>query len=125
MDAARLSQDGHALILQDEAGGRHGVAATTDPSTAAREIRLTGKPVLPTLVFRCGATARVIPLTATEPTAPGPVARYRVAEKMNVQQAPANSEDEFKRRIVQQYRVNERGAYVVVQPRAAVQNTVA
>jgi hypothetical protein len=38
-------------------------------------------------------------------------------------QAPSNNQDEFHRRIVQQYRVNERGAYVVVQPRAAVKCT--
>jgi hypothetical protein len=50
-------------------------------------------------------------------------AKYMVAEKMNVVQAPTNNQDEFHRRIVQQYRVNERGAYVVVQPRAAVKCT--
>lgn len=50
-------------------------------------------------------------------------AKYMVAEKMNVVQAPSNSHEEFHRRIVQQYRVNERGAYVVVQPRAAVKCT--
>lgn len=82
VDAARLSQDGHVLILQDEAGAQHGVAATRDPSTAAREIRLTGKSVLPTLVLRCGTTERVIPLTATDTTAAGPVARYRVSEDL-------------------------------------------
>jgi hypothetical protein len=46
--------------------------------------------------------------------------RYRVAEPMNVAQAGANSEDEFKRRIVQQFRVNERGAYYTVNPRYMV-----
>jgi hypothetical protein len=50
-------------------------------------------------------------------------AKYMVAEKMNVAQAPSSNHDEFHRRIVQQYRVNERGAYVVVQPRAAVKCT--
>lgn len=49
--------------------------------------------------------------------------RYRVAEPMNVQQAPSNSDDEFKRRIVQQFRVNERGAYYTRNPRFVVQNT--
>jgi hypothetical protein len=53
------------------------------------------------------------------------VAKYMQAEKMNVMQAPTNSHEEFHRRIVQQFRVNERGAYVVVQPRAAVKSTVA
>lgn len=50
-------------------------------------------------------------------------AKYMVAEKMNVQQAPSGLPEEFHRRIVQQYRVNERGEYVVVQPRAAVKAT--
>lgn len=47
-------------------------------------------------------------------------AKYMQAEKMQVMQAPTNSHEEFHRRIVQQYRVNERGAYIVVQPRAMV-----
>lgn len=47
-------------------------------------------------------------------------AKYMQAERMAVMQAPTNSEQEFNRRIVQQFRVNERGAYVVVQPRAMV-----
>ena len=51
------------------------------------------------------------------------LARYRVAEKMNVQQAPPNNDAEFRRRVVQQYRVNEHGAFYVRQPRAMVQNT--
>lgn len=50
-------------------------------------------------------------------------AKYMVAEKMNVQQAPSNNHDEFHRRVVAQYRVNERGEYVVVQPRAKVKST--
>lgn len=50
-------------------------------------------------------------------------ARYRVAEKMSVVPAPSGNMDEFTRRIVQQYRVNERGAYYVREPRAAVKST--
>lgn len=50
-------------------------------------------------------------------------AKYMVAEAMNVTQAPSNSHDEFHRRIVAQYRVNERGAYTVVQPRASTKST--
>jgi len=52
-------------------------------------------------------------------------AKYMLAERMNVVQAPSNNHDEFHRRIVQQYRVNERGQYVVVEPRASVKATVA
>ncbi len=52
-------------------------------------------------------------------------AKCMMAEKMNVLPAPPNNQDEFHRRIVQQYRVNERFAYVVVQPRAMVKSTVA
>ncbi len=52
-------------------------------------------------------------------------AKYMLAERMNVVQAPSSSHDEFHRRIVQQYRVNERGQYVVVEPRASVKATVA
>lgn len=55
----------------------------------------------------------------------GKYAKYMLAERMNVVQAPSNSHDEFHRRIVQQYRVNERGQYVVVEPRASVKSTVA
>ena len=50
-------------------------------------------------------------------------ARYRVAEPLAVVQAPSNNQDEFHRRIVQQYRVNERGAYYVREPRAMLKNT--
>ena len=50
-------------------------------------------------------------------------AKYMVAEPMTTVQAPSNNKDEFERRIVQQYRVNERGAFVVVQPRAIVKST--
>jgi hypothetical protein len=53
----------------------------------------------------------------------GEYARYRVAEKMSVQQAPANNDDEFTRRIVAKFRVNERGAYYVRQPRAMNKNS--
>src|SRR5262245_4806925 len=52
-------------------------------------------------------------------------ARYMVAEPQAVVQAPTNDIDEFERRIVAKYRVNERGAYVVFQPRAMVKCTVA
>ncbi len=50
-------------------------------------------------------------------------AKYMVVEKMQVQQAPAGNQDEFQRRIVNQFRVNERGAYVVVQPRVMAKAT--
>jgi hypothetical protein len=46
--------------------------------------------------------------------------RYRVAEKANVVTAPAGNEADFHRRIVQQYRVNEHGAYYTVNPRYMV-----
>lgn len=46
--------------------------------------------------------------------------RYRVAEKMNVQTAPSGNEADFNRRIVQQYRVNEIGAYYTRNPRHMV-----
>jgi hypothetical protein len=46
-----------------------------------------------------------------------------VAEKLNVVQAPANNQDEFKRRVVAQYRANERSQPVTVQPRAMEKNT--
>lgn len=50
-------------------------------------------------------------------------ATYMVAEAPNVQMAPPNSHEEWHRRVVQQFRFNERGAYVVREPRAAVKNT--
>lgn len=50
-------------------------------------------------------------------------AKCMMAEKANVLQAPTNSQAEFERRIVLQYRFNERFAYVVVQPRASVKST--
>lgn len=52
-------------------------------------------------------------------------AKYMVIERMQTAQAPPNNKDEFERRIVAQYRGNEWGAYVVVQPRASVKSTVA
>lgn len=52
-------------------------------------------------------------------------ARYFWAEKMETLQAPPDHPDNFHRRIVQQYRVNERGEYCVVQPRAMQKSTVA
>jgi hypothetical protein len=55
----------------------------------------------------------------------GEYAKYMQAEPINVVQAITNNKDEFERRIVAQYRANERGAYVVVQPRAIVKSTVA
>jgi hypothetical protein len=51
--------------------------------------------------------------------------RYRVAEPINMQQAPAGNEAEFNRRIVSQFRVNERGAFYTVDPRFMVKSTVA
>jgi hypothetical protein len=53
----------------------------------------------------------------------GKYAKCMIAEKFGVQQAPPNSHDEFTRRIVTQVRVNERFAYVVVEPRVGVKNT--
>ncbi len=53
----------------------------------------------------------------------GKYAKYMQAEPIAVVSAPPNNPDEFHRRIVQQYRVNERGAFVVVQPRAIVKST--
>lgn len=51
--------------------------------------------------------------------------RYFWSEKLDVTQAPPDHPDNFSRRIVQQYRVNERGEYSTIQPRAMVRNTVA
>lgn len=50
----------------------------------------------------------------------GMYAKYMQAEPLRVVQAPANNEDEFNRQIIAKYRANERGEYVVVQPRAMV-----
>lgn len=46
--------------------------------------------------------------------------RYRVAERMNVVTAPSGNEADFSRRIVQQYRVNEIGAFYTRNPRYMV-----
>lgn len=53
----------------------------------------------------------------------GAYARCMVAERPNTVMAPTNSHDEFHRRIVQQFRFNQRLQYVVVEPRASVKNT--
>lgn len=45
---------------------------------------------------------------------------YMQAEPLSVVQAPTNNKDEFERRIVAQYRANERGAYVTINPRYMV-----
>jgi hypothetical protein len=50
-------------------------------------------------------------------------AKYMVAERMQVVSAPPSNMDEFQRRIVQQFRVNERGAFTVVEPRALNKST--
>ena len=42
---------------------------------------------------------------------------------MEVTQAPANSEDDFKRDIVAQYKVSGKMKYETPQPRAMVKNT--
>lgn len=47
-------------------------------------------------------------------------AQYMQVEPINQITAPPNNDDDFARRIVSKTRVNERGAYVVVQPRALV-----
>jgi hypothetical protein len=51
------------------------------------------------------------------------LAKYRVAEPMSVVPAPSGNMEEFTRRIVSQYRVNERGAYYTREPRAMVKST--
>lgn len=51
------------------------------------------------------------------------VARYMENWPIEVTQAPPNSMDEFHRDIVTQHRVSERGAFVVVQPRAIEKNS--
>lgn len=53
----------------------------------------------------------------------GAAFRCMVAEKPTVLEAPPNTADEFHRRIVRQFRFNERTAYVTVQPRAMQKNT--
>jgi hypothetical protein len=51
--------------------------------------------------------------------------RYMQNWPLEVIQAPAMSEDEFKRDIVVQYRVSERGAFSTWEPRAMIKSTVA
>lgn len=48
----------------------------------------------------------------------------KVAEPLNVVQAPANNPAEFERRVVARYRANKRYAHYVKQPRASVKCTV-
>lgn len=55
----------------------------------------------------------------------GAAFRYMQVEKPAVMMAPANNLDEFHRRVVNQYRWNERGAYTTIQPRASQKSTVA
>jgi hypothetical protein len=53
----------------------------------------------------------------------GALARCMVAERPNTVMAPTNSHEEFHRRIVQQFRFNQRLQYVVVEPRGCVKST--
>jgi hypothetical protein len=53
----------------------------------------------------------------------GKYARYMQNWPISTRQAPTNSHDEFHRDIVMQWRCDERGAFVVVEPRAVVKNT--
>ncbi len=53
----------------------------------------------------------------------GKAFKRRVAEPLTVVQAPTNNMDEFNRRIVQQYRVNERSAFFTMQPRLMVKSS--
>jgi hypothetical protein len=55
----------------------------------------------------------------------GRMLRYMQNWPLEVLQAPAMSEDEFKRDIVVQYRVSERGAFSTWEPRAMIKSTVA
>lgn len=58
----------------------------------------------------------------------GDVARavnYMQNWPMNVEQAPPNSHDEFTRDIAKQWKVSERGAAAVIEPRQMVKSTVA
>ena len=49
--------------------------------------------------------------------------KYLWIERMNIVEAPAMNEDDFNRRIVNKFRVNERGQHAVVEPRALVKST--
>lgn len=51
--------------------------------------------------------------------------RYMENWPLAVVQAPANSDDEFKRDIVQQFKASERGQYATFEPRAMNKSTVA
>jgi hypothetical protein len=51
--------------------------------------------------------------------------RYMENWPLAVVTAPANSDDEFKRDIVQQFKASERGQYATVEPRAMCKSTVA
>lgn len=53
----------------------------------------------------------------------GAAVRYMVAEPINVVKAPSLNADDFARRIVGQWRANERGQHFVVEPRAIVKST--
>jgi hypothetical protein len=53
----------------------------------------------------------------------GKYARYMVAEKLAVVPMPSNTIEEYRRRIVAGWRVNERGAYSVWEPRALNKST--
>lgn len=50
-------------------------------------------------------------------------ARYMVAERLQVVPMPSNTMEEYRRRIVAGWRVNERGAYSVWEPRALNKST--
>lgn len=56
----------------------------------------------------------------------GDITKYalrKVAEPLNVVQAPTNNKDEFERRVVARFRANKRFAHVVRQPRAMVKSS--
>ena len=58
----------------------------------------------------------------------GDITKYamrKVAEPLQVVQAPANTTADFERRVVARYRANKRFVHVVRQPRAIVKSTVA
>lgn len=61
--APRLSEDGSALVLQEEAGGQPAVVFSMDRQTGRREIRLIGgAQILPTIGLRCPGGQRTIGL---------------------------------------------------------------
>lgn len=53
----------------------------------------------------------------------GKAFRYMENWPMQILQAPPNSEDEFKRDIITQFRVDERGAFATFEPRAMIRCT--